>query len=208
VKKMALPESRETPRGRYLLDIVNKATAEALIEWPMPTKDDLVLIGSVIVLYSYIDFNLRRFIEVLERAKVLPEKWQGKTATMPIGDVETIIQAMPDWAPTNLLAFERIKELRKMRNLMAHFAVRRFPDHDAFVFVTKSAPDFRRVLGYEPEPGMAMTGVVDVGQVRDVIKVIDGLQSWLSQATRQVEDHYFRGAPWERLPFWTVRAGV
>src|SRR5262245_40994977 len=68
VKKMALRESRETPRGRYLLEIVNKATAEALTEWPMPTKDDLVLIGSVIVLYSYIDFNLRRFIEVLERA--------------------------------------------------------------------------------------------------------------------------------------------
>ena len=41
------------------------------------------------------------------------------------------------------------------------------------VFVTKSTPNFRRVLGYEPEPGMAMTGVVDVGQVRDVIKVID-----------------------------------
>jgi hypothetical protein len=189
---MALPESRETPRLRYLLDIVNATPGDALIDWPMPSKDDLALIGSVIVLYSYIDFNLRRFIEVLERAKALPKRWLGKTARMPIGDIETIIQAIPDWAPNNVFAFTRIKEFRKVRNLMAHFAVRRFPNEDAFVFITKSAPDFKRVIGHEPEPGMAMTGVVDVGQVRDVIKVIDGLLSWLSQATREVEDQYFQ----------------
>jgi hypothetical protein len=142
------------------------------------------------VLYSYIDFNLRRFIEVLERAKVLPKRWLGKTASMPIGDIETIIQAMPDWAPNNVFAFARIKEFRKVRNLMAHFAVRRFPNEDAFVFVTKSAPDFKRVIGREPEPAMAMTGVADICQVRDVIKVIDGLLRWLSQATGEVEDQY------------------
>jgi hypothetical protein len=189
---MALPESRETPRLRSLLDIVNASPGDALIDWPMPSKDDLALIGSVIVLYSYIDFNLRRFIEVLERAKALPKRWLGKTARMPIGDIETIIQAIPDWAPNNVFAFTRIKEFRKVRNLMAHFAVRRFPNEDAFVFVTKSALDFKRVIGHEPEPGMAMTGVVDVGQVRDVIKVIDGLLSWLSQATREVEHQYFQ----------------
>jgi hypothetical protein len=189
---MALPESRETPRLRYLLDLVNSTPGDAPIDWPMPSKDDLVLIGSIIVLYSYIDFNLRRFIEVLERAKVLPKRWLGKTARMPIGDIETIIQAMPDWAPNNVFAFGRIKEFRKVRNLMAHFAVRRFPNEDAFVFVTKSAPDFKQVIGHEPEPGMAMTGVADICQVRDVIKVIDGLLSWLSQATREVEDQYFQ----------------
>lgn len=111
---------------------------------------------------------------------------------LSFGDIETIIQAIPDWAPNNVFAFTRIKEFRKVRNLMAHFAVRRFPNEDAFVFVTKSAPDFKRVIGHEPEPGMAMTGVVDVGQVRDIIKVIDGLLSWLSQATREVEDQYFQ----------------
>jgi hypothetical protein len=46
--------------------------------------------------------------------------------------------------------------------------------------------------GYDPEPGMVMTGVADVPQIREVIKVIDGLLTWLSQATREVEDQYFR----------------
>jgi hypothetical protein len=86
---MALPGSISTERGRYLQNILIGASAEMLIEWPMPTKDDLALIGSVIVLYSYIDFNLRRFIEILDKAGVLPAKWRGKTAKMPIGDIET-----------------------------------------------------------------------------------------------------------------------
>ena len=189
---MALPGSISTERGRYLQKILIGASAEVLIDWPMPTIDDLALIGSVIVLYSYIDFNLRRFIEVLDKAKVLPAKWQGKTEKMHIGDVETILQAIPEWAPNNVLAFERIKEFRKTRNLMAHFAVRRFPNENAFVFVTKSAPDFKRVLGYDPEPGMVMTGVVDVAQTRDALKIIDGLLKWLSQATHEVEGHYLR----------------
>jgi hypothetical protein len=189
---MALPKSIATERGKYLQDILVGAEAEMLIDWPMPTKDDLALIGSVIVLYSYIDFNLRRFIEVLERAGVLPGCWKGKTAKMSIVDVLTILEAMPDWSPNNQLAFKRIKEFRGTRNLMAHFAVRRFPNEDAFVFVTKSASDFKRVLGHDPEPGMVMTGVADVPQIREVIKVIDGLLTWLSQATREVEDQYFR----------------
>jgi hypothetical protein len=189
---VALPNTISTDRGKYLQAILVGASPEILIEWPMPTKEDLALIGSVIVLYSYIDFNLRRFVEVLEKANVLPGRWRGKTAKMSIGDVETIIHAMPDWAPNNLLAFRRIKEFRKTRNLMAHFAVRRFPNEDAFVFVTKSARDFKQVLGEDPRPGMVMTGVVDVGQVRDIVKVLDGLQTWLSQATKEVEDQYFR----------------
>jgi len=49
---MALPKSISTDRGKYLQEILIGAGAEALIDWPMPTKDDLALIGSVIVLYS------------------------------------------------------------------------------------------------------------------------------------------------------------
>jgi hypothetical protein len=157
----------------------------------MPTRSDFVLIGKVIVQYSYIDFYLHRMIEIYEKYDLLPSKWRGKTAKMPIGDIETIIQAAPDWAPANVIAFQRIKEFRKLRNLMAHFAIKRFPNDDAFLFVTKSASDFKRVLGFEPAPGMAMTGVADIAQAAAVSEVIGGLLKWLSVAAVQVEDLYF-----------------
>jgi len=188
---MALPASTETERTLALQAIVRNAS-EAIINWPAPTPDDVILVGKVVVYYSYIDFDLRRFIEVLDHSKRLPAKWLGKTAKMQIGDVETILQTIPDWHPNNVQAFTLIKEFRKLRNLMAHFAIRRFPNDDALVFITKSAADYKRVLGVEPNPGMVMTGVIDLPQIREVCKRIEGLLYWLSQATHQVEDHYLK----------------
>jgi hypothetical protein len=51
---MALPQSKETPRGRHLLEILNATKDDVATMWPGPTKDDLALIGAVIVQFSYL----------------------------------------------------------------------------------------------------------------------------------------------------------
>jgi hypothetical protein len=188
---VALPSSIETDRNRYLMDLVRNA-AEPIIDWPAPNKDDVVLIGQIVMLYSYIDFNLRRMIEVLDHAKTLPPAWSGRTAKMHLSDIETILETGPDIAPNNALALRRIKEFRKLRNLLAHFAVKRFPTEDALVFVTKSAADYKKVLGAEPDPGVVMTAVADIGQIRDVCRMIEEIQHWLSAATHDLENAYLK----------------
>jgi len=40
-----------------------------------------------------------------------------------------------------------------MRNLIAHFAIRRFPNDDAFLFIAKSARDFKKQLALILNPG-------------------------------------------------------
>jgi hypothetical protein len=189
---MALPPSRETPRTLKLMAVVKGAAEDLSRSWPNPTKDDLALIGSIIVMYSYMDFNLRRFAEVLDHEDLLPQAWKGKTGTMPMADVEHIIEQLPEMAIANRIAIQRIREGRKLRNLLAHFAIRRFPNDDAFVFVTKYAPDFKRVLGHNPEPGLIMTSVADGQQLRDLSKMLDGVMLWLGTATTQIEDEYFK----------------
>jgi hypothetical protein len=156
----------------------------------MPTRSDFTLIGKIIVHYSYIDFYLLRMVEIFDKQGRLPEKWQGKTVKMQIGDVEESIIAARDWAE-NMPAFERIREFRKVRNLMAHYVMKRFPAEDAFLFLGKNERDFKKTLGEKPRDGMAMTGVVDIGQTTKTFKVIEGLLQWLAQATRHVEDEYF-----------------
>jgi hypothetical protein len=188
---VALPSSIETERNRYLMDLVRNAS-EPIIDWPAPNWDDVVLIGKIVMLYSYIDFNLRRMIEVLDHAKALPPAWLGKTAKMHLSDVETILETAPDISPNNALALSRIKEFRKLRNLLAHFAVKRFPTEDALVFVTKSAADYKRVLGAEPDPGVVMTAVADLSQIRDVCRMIDEIQHWLSAATNDLENAFLK----------------
>ncbi len=62
-----LPPSVETPRGKYLQDILNNTPEGEWADWPQLTKDDYVLVGGIVVLYSYIDLNLRCVAEVADR---------------------------------------------------------------------------------------------------------------------------------------------
>ena len=188
---MALPTSIETKRTLYLQKILESVSPGEFVDWPMPTRGDFALIGKIIVHYSYIDFYLLRINEIYDKWDLLPEKWRDKTEKMRIGDVEDAIEAGPEWSENNLLAFRRIREFRKIRNLMAHFAIKRFPMEDAFLFLAKNERDFKRAVGSTPEAGMAVTGVADIGQTTKTYKVIEGLLQWLSQATRQLEDRYF-----------------
>jgi hypothetical protein len=193
---VALPSSVETERNLYLMKLV-RSTSIPIIDWPAPSGDDIVLIGKIIMLYSYIDFNLRRMVEILDHAKVLPAAWLGKSAKMHLSEIETLLETAPDTAPPNVLALTRIKEFRKLRNLLAHFAIKRFPSEDALVFMTKSAADYKRVLGAEADPGVVMTAVVDLAQIRNVCRGLDEIQHWLSTATNDLENEFLksRGGP-------------
>ena len=185
-----LPRSKPTPRTLELQAIVDASSAEMFAQWPIPTRDDFLLIGIYIVLFSYIDLNLRRMVEVFELADALPHPIKGKVANLTIVDVQKILQAMPDTSEQNRIAFENIVEFRGMRNLMAHFAIKRFPTDDAFVFLTKSARDYKREFGRDPKPGVLLTAVVEVQQIRAVIPTIEALSGWLSQATTEIENQW------------------
>jgi hypothetical protein len=126
------------------------------------------------------------------RDRAAPSAWLGKTAKMQLSDIETTLETAPDIGPNNARALRRIREFRKLRNLLAHFAVKRFPTEDALVFVTKSAADYKRVLGAEPDPGVVMTAVADLGQIRDICRTIEEIQQWLSAATNDLENAFLK----------------
>jgi len=188
---VALPKSVETARNRYLFDLIHGSSLP-VIEWPVPTKDDVLLVGRIVMLYSYIDFNLRRMIEVLDHAHALPDRWIGKSAKLHLGEVETLLETAPGISPSNVLALRRIKEHRKLRNLVAHFAIKRFPSEDALVFVTKDASDYKKVLGALPDPGMVMAAVADLPQIRSALSELEGIQHWLSAATNDLETMFLK----------------
>jgi hypothetical protein len=81
-----------------------------------------------------------------------------------------------------------MEEFRYFRNLIAHFAIRRFPADDAFVFVAKSARDFKRVFGADPNPGAMLTAVADCEQIRGALNRIEHVQNWLATATPIIEE--------------------
>lgn len=84
---MALPPNSDTPRGQQLMAIVRAAKEDMSQKWENPTKDDLALMGAVIVMYSNMEMNLRRFVEILDYGNMLPEKWKGKSGKLPVSDL-------------------------------------------------------------------------------------------------------------------------
>jgi hypothetical protein len=144
---MALPKSQETSRGRYLQDIVEKAVVTDLAGWPMLNEKDYVLVGALVVLFSYIDLNLRRVVDVFDHKGLLGPPWKGKIDNLNASEIAAAIQSLPCWDEPGRRALAEIEELRAVRNLIAHFAIRRFPADDAFIFLAKSAPDYKRQFG-------------------------------------------------------------
>jgi hypothetical protein len=143
-------------------------------------------------MYSYIDLNLRRIAEATDQVGLMPTPWKGKVANLNITDTEKAILSLPEWSEQNIYALTGITELRGMRNLAAHFAIRRFPKDEAFLFLTKSAKDFKREFGGDPEPGTLFTGVVDREQFKGAFKYVEGLQLWLAKATADAEKMILR----------------
>ena len=134
---MALPPNIETPRGLELQAKYKAAEAAdpAFKDWPMPTKDDFALIGGIVVLFTYVEFDLRRLAETftvpvcyLDRGRVEP--W---TSTL---EMSKGLFKRPQCG-RGQLDVEALKTLathRRLRNLVAHFVVRRFPTIKPFFF--------------------------------------------------------------------------
>jgi hypothetical protein len=65
-----------------------------------PTKEDLVLFGAYIALYSYIDFNLRRIVEALELVGELRGVGR-RAANLNMTEVENAVRAVPELGESN-----------------------------------------------------------------------------------------------------------
>lgn len=179
-----LPPSVETPRGRYLKDILQNTPEKELADWPMPTRDDYVLVGGIVVLFSYMDLNLRHMVEVADQAGFLQPPRSGKTEQLNITDVEAALQTL-DWSEQNKRALRQISMFRGLRNMLAHFVLRRFPAEDAFVCLAISARDYERQLGVKPKRGELLTAVLNVGHVKEALKQIEHVQLWLAKVASE-----------------------
>jgi hypothetical protein len=146
---MAIPISSETPRSIQLRKIAEETDTEHLLAWPKPTEDDYGLFGKIVQFYSAFDFVLRCIAETMDTQGMFLAPWAGKAQKLPMAKVSEAIQSSRIWAEPNRSAFERIESHRRVRNLVAHFVVRRFPEEDAFIFMTKSASDYKQVYGRE-----------------------------------------------------------
>lgn len=185
-----LPKGVETPRLLELKAILDVVDFAEIVTWPLPKEEDHELVGRFISIFTYIDLNLCRIVEMADRANLLEPPWAGKTARLTIDNVEDAIISLPGWSEGNSIALQKVKELRCVRNLLGHFAMRLFPKDEAFIFITKSARDYKWAFGGEPPPAILMTAVSERSEVVEALAFAEGLQNWLADLAPQLESHW------------------
>lgn len=189
---MALPKSTETPRTLELQSIVAATHEKELEMWPLAGNADYAVFGQYITLFGYIDLNLRRIVETAAAVGILNEN-KTKACDLKIDKVATAVQSLPGMPAENKKAIGYLKSMRTLRNLLAHFAVKRFPSDDAYCFLTKSAEDFRSAMNVEPEPDVLMTAVVECKEVSRALSELVGLEKWLASVAAELVRQYAAG---------------
>jgi hypothetical protein len=176
-----LPKSNETPRLRHLQEVLDAADPRvAFGQWPTLNEADYKSIGRLVMFCNFVELNLRRMVEAWEGADLLRIPIKGKASDLRIEEVETTVQGMFPWPENEMNGLKRLVEIRSLRNLVAHFAARRFPDDDAFLFTARSERDFKRQFGKASAPDQWLTAIIDGQMLPSTVEQIDGLQRWLA----------------------------
>lgn len=77
-----------------------------------------------------------------------------------------------------------IKFRRNIRNIFAHFACKRIPNQDAFVFMTNTPKDIKKVFGHTQIPDdYILYAIFDIADVRGLIGHVLKYENWLVKFT-------------------------
>jgi hypothetical protein len=171
-----LPPPHPTPR----LEKLNKIAIEILDGNLSPselTSFDYSMIGETIVMFSLIDISLMRAGEALAKTGGISIPW-AKLARATMADVVKTLHAAAIWTSEERLKLTQIEDHRGFRNMLAHFAILRFPTEDAFLLVTGSGRDDKRIFGVEPDE-LKPYAVVEAKDLKRVLSETRELRNWI-----------------------------
>jgi hypothetical protein len=193
---MALPREIRTTKVTEVEDAIKKMSPQELSALPSLDNDDFSVFGALIQHFCFIDLNLSRALEVFAIAKMLPSRvtkrypnlLDSELASVLVDIVKTMDATVED-IPRALTFLEVISKARAIRNLVGHFAGKRFPNKDVYVFVRKSDKDARKG-GVSLRAGHVHTAVAGRSEFLAMTNTIGQTQLWLAEKYQEWEQRY------------------
>jgi hypothetical protein len=196
---MVLPKEMKTEKVMAINAAITKMTPQELAALPQLDADDFRLFGIIAQTYCFIDLNLRRALEVMKLAKRLPsehvKRYPNYSDAELAGILKQTVQAMDpktERHEESLLRLEEIDRCRSYRNLLSHFAGKRYPGEDVYVFASKSERDARKVLGRDLAKHRVHFAVTGRTEFFELAKLLDGHQVWLSMKIPEWDERYLK----------------
>ncbi len=197
---MALPREIKTEKVTNVQETVAKMSPQEIGALPSLDDEDLRLFGTIVQHFSFIDLNLRRALEIFHLAKRLPEnaaRWypdiRDAELTVVLTEIVKRLDAKIEPIEESLTWLEAISRCRPFRNLVGHFAAKRYANADVYVFASKSDRDAKRVMGANLSNHHVHIAIAGRSEFFEMAKGLGDSQAWLTAKIPKWDDQYLKG---------------
>jgi hypothetical protein len=164
---------------------------------PQLDNDDYRLFGFISQTYCFIDLNLRRALEVMHLAKRLPPEdikrypnYSDADLAKILGKIARAMDPKVESLDETLFRLEEIGRCRGYRNLVSHFAGKRYPNEDVYIFASKSERDARNAMGKMLEGHRVHFAVAGRSQFFTLSELLQDHQRWLGEKVPEWDRRY------------------
>ena len=182
---MAIPEAFESEQLKELRAYYETLELGDLL--PLE-REDMFLIGAFVQVFNFIELNLRRSIEVFCAADLIERKKSFHTSEL----VELVKTAVTRLSIAGaelddiLGKLDEIEFRRPYRNLLAHWAGRRIPKHDAIVLLSMDGKDALAALGASTiSQDYCAYSIMLLPDIRELLAHVSTYGEWLAKKTAE-----------------------
>lgn len=194
---MALPKEVPAEKVLAVQQAIGKMSAQERGNLPPLEDDDYRLFGFISQTYCFIDLNLRRALEIMYLAKRLPQEnikkyphYSNAELAKILGQITQAMDPTVEKQEETLFRLEEIGRCRGYRNLVSHFAAKRYPNEDVYVFASKSERDARNAMGKTLEGHRVHFAVAGRSEFFKLTELLHGHQIWLSGKISEWDGRY------------------
>lgn len=162
------------------------------------SQEDFYLLGMYIQTYNFIDFNIERIFLLLMETGVIyltpKEKKVRINFNFMVDKLCTSLDKIEFDQNKRAEVIEKINEIvyrRDHRNIFAHWAGKKIPKKDAFVFLTSNLQDMKAVRKMKKEDDYIITSglvnyvIYDAADLRGLFTHIHEYEVWIAHKTAE-----------------------
>lgn len=173
---------------KYIQTIDAELGGNALAKLEPLTGADAALIGQLIQSFNFLEYNLRRSIEIFNHAGLTKYGKKNPHSSELAQIVKAGVTAMGiDDATAGVICqtLDDIELHRDTRNHLAHWAAKRIKGHDALYLMSMDQKDAIRRTGSKGDHETSIYCIMNLPDLRRLLQHISKQDVWLAELTAQ-----------------------
>lgn len=145
---------------------------------------DAALIGHLIQAFNFIEYNLRRAIEVFSHAGLIPRPRKNPRPPELVKLVKAGVAKLNQDAEAADIICKTLDDIemhRDIRNHLAHWAAKRIKGHDALYLLSLDAMDATRRVGSAVDHNTSVFCILNLADIRGLLLHISEQEKWLAK---------------------------